>query len=436
MALWANLHGGYIIGVVVVAIAAAAAHVSRHGERRRVLLVAIVAVALTGCTPTGFQTLIAYPTLRLSDSGAFLTGVLEEAPLFKYVRVTALPRAMPALAALFLLPLLTLWPRLRSLRAGRWDLLVVYLLTLGMGLKAQRYLVFMVPLACWTIALNVAAARELLAANRTWPPLPRVARAAAGVSMAAVLLLLTASYARVAANSSVFRPQAPFRHEAEGAADFLARGGVRGNVFNEYTLGGYLTWRLPSELKIFVYGRLVYPELLALYNDTMYLPSKTSALGPSGRPYFFYQGVLDRFAIDTVVIPAADSRSGDVVPLAVRLAQDDAWALVFARPETLVFLRKTPANARLAAGALPRSAAYDAMIAAAGGAARSSHGRSVPVWRRTVALATYLKGKPAEALRLFDDYLKLAPGDTQASQLRASIATELARLPQTGGSRP
>jgi hypothetical protein len=425
MVLWANLHGGYILGVVVIVIAAAAAQLSRHVERKRILLVAVAAIALTGCNPAGFETLITYPRLRVSGSASFPTGIVEEDPLFTFLRVADLPGAMPGLTACFLLPLLTLWPRLKSLRRLRWDLLLIFLLTLGMGIKAQRHLVFMVPMACWVIALNVAAYRErLVQAGRRPFPL-RVPPGAVRALTAVVLLALAASYARAAVRTSQLKSSAGFHHPAEGAADYLVRNGVRGNVFNEYGMGGYLAWRLHPALKIFIYGRTGYPELLALYNDVMLKPEKSVSLTDSGRLAVFYQQVLDRNGVDAVVIPAGDGHSGDVIPLAVKLAQNDTWAVVYAQPAALVFLRKTPAQASLVGNALPKSAVYDAMIAGARHVAASGAGQSVPIWRRTIAYATYLKGQRADALRLFDEYLRQAPGDTGAIQTRNTIAREL-----------
>lgn len=425
MLLWANLHGGYILGVIVITISVAAALLARHAERWRMLLAAAAAVALTGCNPAGFETLVAYPLSRLPGSQAYVTGIFEESSLFKYLAVTALPRSMPALAALFVLPFLTSLPRLQSLLRERRDLLAIFLLTLAMGIKAQRYLVFMIPMACWATAANIAASRERL--HQPWRGrFDRYLPTRAGATLTAVVLVsLAVPYARLAAQSSLLRPSAAFRHEAEGAADFLNRSGFRGNIFNDYVLGGYLAWRLRPELKIFIYGRMPYPELLNVYNDVVNQPAKTVTLADAGRVYYFYQKVFDENAIDAVVMPAADGRSGDIVRLANQLAWDNDWALVYAQPAALIYLRKTPALAPLVGTALPKRVAFDTMIAVAGTVARSTHGHSSPIWRRTMALANYAKGQKVEALRLFDEYVDRAPHDANGLQVRNALANEL-----------
>jgi hypothetical protein len=428
MLVWSNLHGGYVLGVVVIAIAAGVAVLSRREGSRRFLLVALAAVALTGCNPSGYEALLSYPLMRFKSLGAASGGIFEEDSLFVYRRLSSLPRSMPGLAAALLLPLLTLAPRYRSLLRERWDLLLLYLLTLGLGLKAARYLVFLVPMSCWVTALNLVALRERLAQSPRWSSLR--ARALPQPALAALtavaVLVPSASYAVVAARSSVLRPGVVLRHPAEGAVEYLKRSGVRGNVFNEYVLGGYLAWRLHPEMKLFIYGRMVYPELLALYNDVEFSPTKSVSLTASGSVAYFYQKVLDENAVDTVIFPAADSQSGDMIPLVVTLTRDENWALVHAQPAALVFLRKTPALAPLVARALPPEAAYDAMIATALAVSRTRHGQAVPVWRRGLAIAYNLKGQKREALAAVDEYLRIVPGSTKAMEFRATLLKELA----------
>jgi hypothetical protein len=430
MLLWANLHGGYILGVFVIVIAAAAAQLSRHAERRWILLVAVASIAATGCNPAGFAALISYPLTRVSGAAPPAYGIFEEEPLFKYVRVSSLPRVMPWLTAVFLLTFLTLLPRARTLLRERRDLLLLCLLTLGMGLKAKRFLVFFVLMACWLTAVNVAALRERLRQARRWPfdrAMPPVARRAL---TGAALVSLAAGYALVAAQSSVFQPGVEYRHTTEGAADFLERSGFRGNIFNEYGAGGYLAWRLHPEAKVFIYGRMVYPGLLTLYQEVVNNPIQMVALGSSGAVQELYRKVFDEYAINAVIFPAGDLETGDALPLGLRLARDDAWALVYARPEALVFLRKTPELAAFAQHALPKSAIYDNQIAVALAASRSRHGVSSPIWRRSLVLGYYGLGRKREALAALDEYLALMPNDTNARQLRDRIAGELGGNPR------
>ncbi|HWR98912.1 MAG TPA: hypothetical protein VN317_10865 [Candidatus Methanoperedens sp.] len=418
MLLWANLHGGYILGVAVLAIAVAAALLGRHPERRRILLAAGAAIALTGANPAGYDLLLAYPRWRLANP----LGIFEDQSLFTYFTPATLAENRPALTAVFLLPFITLLPRLRSLPRARLDVLAIHLIALAMGLKAQRFLVFLVPTACWMTALNVAAWRDGALRSKLLAPVRRAPPWVASALAAVVVLSLAAWCARSAFQTSALRPGASVRHPAEGAAAYLVRSGLQGNVFNEYSLGGYLAWRLPAAMKVFIYGRMAYPELLALYEDVVNSPRKSVSLASGGGLRYFYNDVFDRFAINAVVTPAANGLSGDVNSLALALEQDRAWALVHAEPSALVFLRVTAAPPALLGKALPKGAVFEAMIAVARAAGRTGHGRMSPVWRRTVALAHLGSGRREEAVRRFDEYLALVPRDDWARGMRATAA--------------
>jgi hypothetical protein len=422
--LWANLHGGYILGVIVIAITTATLLVQRHPEGKRMLFTAAVAVALTGCNPAVYEALLAYPATRLAELGGAASPIFEEQSLFSYWGVLTMPWEFPGLAAAGFLPLLTFGLGPKALLRERRDLLLVYLLTLGLGIKAYRFLVFLVPLSCWVTALNLVALRQRLPPAR-WQAFARRVPLGLPALTAAVLLSLTAAYVTVAAKYSELRPSASLRHPATDAADYLERNRVTGNLFNEYGLGGYLAWRLHPEMKVFIYGRMVYPELYRLYKEVVNRPA-TPVPVSAGKSTYRYKRVFDENAIDAVVMPAADGRSGTLIPLSIELAQDSAWALVSAEPAALVFLRRTPAVAALTAAALPKTAVYDTIISIASTVSQTPHGQAIPVWRLSLAVAYYRKGQKREALTMVDEYLSLAPRDPRAIEFRNAIVGELA----------
>ena len=196
MMLWANLHGGYILGIIVIFVSVSANVLAKHAEAQRLLLSGALAVALTGCNPAGFSALLVYPLGRLTTYAPLMSAVMEENPLFRYVSWAALPGSMPGVTAILLLPVLTLVPRLNSISRERRDVMLFYLLTLALGLKAQRYLVFLAPTACWVSALNLAALRENRWGAFLRPTLNRLPPVAAALLTASLLVALSVSYAR------------------------------------------------------------------------------------------------------------------------------------------------------------------------------------------------------------------------------------------------
>ena len=57
------------------------------------------------------------------------------------------------------------------------------------------------------------------------------------------------------------------RYYPIGIADFLEQNHLEGNMFNSYTAGNYLIWRLYPDYKVFIDGKadLLYPEIYADY---------------------------------------------------------------------------------------------------------------------------------------------------------------------------
>lgn len=78
-----------------------------------------------------------------------------------------------------------------------------------------------------------------------------------------------------------------------GAADFIVANGIRGNMFNTYHYGGYLIFRLYPEQKVFIYGKSVIykddpDDFLGIHNDIQ-----------QGRPN--WKALFDRYDIEYVV---------------------------------------------------------------------------------------------------------------------------------------
>jgi hypothetical protein len=417
MLLWSNLHGGYLLGLAVVGVSAAADLITGRSTRPS-RASAGAAFLLSGCNPAGFSVLLSYPATRIFGFVA-LPGITEEHSLLSWISFSSSPRLIPALTSVLVLSLITILPRLRTMARERPDLLGLYLITLAMGALAARFVIFFVAVAAALTAANAAA----LLQQRWVPVAGRLAgnrgHASLATATALVLVALTAQQAGVAARTSALRPGAEFHHPYEGIADFLGKSGLSGNLFNEYRAGGYLTWRLFPSMKVFIYGRMLSGDLLGLYQDLLLSPSAAK----EGRPR--YQEELDARQIDTLVLPTCNTTSGLILPLAVVVARDENWALVYSDAAAVVLVRKSRAPAHLLAGAPPPTALYDNMIAIAENTGRTRHGQAMPAWRYSLAFALYAKGEREPALAVLDEYLRRAPGHEAARRVRERIRGEI-----------
>ena len=124
----------------------------------------------------------------------------------------------------------------------------------------------------------------------------------------------------------------------ERAADFLLRENLPGNVFGDYNLGGYLTWKIGQQ----------YPD----YFDGRFLPfgeslfSRHAELVASALDSADWQQEADARNIQTVIF--STSRFGGLANFPL---QEDCmamkWSPVYLDQVAAIFVRNTPANAAL-----------------------------------------------------------------------------------------
>lgn len=425
---WANLHGGYLIGVLAVIVYAAAA--LRSPRRRSFLTACALAVLATGCTPNGFSTLLSYPALRLSPQGDFLANIVEERSFFDHASPAAIVRAMPAFCVLLALSALTIVVRFKHLARERVELLALYLATLALGVRSLRFMVFSAATAALVCALGGASLSAVL--DRV-PRLPGAYKSRSFAAAAALLFVagLAVWFASSGLRFSALMPGRAPRHPYAAAADFLESNRVQGRLFAETAPAGYLLWRLAPGLSVFAYGRLASPEQLERYLSVVYDPYAPAKSGvPRYAEFFRDEG------IEIVALPGCDTMSGAILPLVNALAKDAGWAAVHADATVLVFLRATSGRLDLLRRAqLPKTAVYDTMISVATAFSATRHGRVIPDWRNTLAYAWYARGDRAQALRWLDEYLALRPKDADARAARDRIAGELRDAAAGSGQR-
>jgi hypothetical protein len=247
MLLWANLHGGYMFGLVLAALFAGEAVFTaadwRAGLRaaRGWGLFGGMAVAAALITPFGIDGLL-LPFKQTQMS--FALAVLEEWQSPNFQRLTMLE---VWLMLLFLAALSLGW-RLPLSRVG------MLLLLVHMALQHRRYgelLGFVAPLLLAPALAPQLAAR---AAGHTGSMLDRSIEAmakparAGGIALAgAVLLALTAA---VLHGRAPYQPASRMTPIAALAA--VSAQNVEGPVFNEYGFGGYLIF---SGIEPFIDGR-------------------------------------------------------------------------------------------------------------------------------------------------------------------------------------
>ena len=291
--LWANLHGGYAIGLGLVVAFTLEAAVRRRSDLAPFVLALVASIALSFVDPETFGA--AGAAAHLLAPPRFIS---EELP----------PDILEATGLVFALLVLATFA-IALLRGGMDILeLLLFVPLLWLALSAQRHLMYFA-FAVTPFVANGAARLLSTAWSRSRLPAPLPAAAAAPLA----ILLCAGAIA-----SAFGAPRGPDeRAYPVGALDALRSG--NGVLLNEYAWGGYLIERVP-ERKVFIDGRLFpfYPAVLRDYLDAV-------DLHPA------WKDVLAKYDVREVLLPPTKA-------LAVALLED-GWR-VRASGATFVLLAK------------------------------------------------------------------------------------------------
>jgi hypothetical protein len=293
--VWANSHGGFVLGWVVVGAYTLVAP-------RKLWRLAALTVAVSALNPNHvriFEVLLAYRQSTLQQT----LVEWSRPPLW------GPPYGFPVLLWGAAAVLAIGW---RKVQRSDW---ILFALFAAAALTAFR-----------NIVLVAFLGPVLLASYWPWRrPLPALA---APLTAAALALALGVGVWQ----GRFFQLRAALWRFPEGAAQFLLAHRISGPMFNTYEYGGYLLWRLWPHQRSFIDGRAL--------NESVYQDyQKVIAEGREAR-----QAVLSRYGAEVLVLNAFEYTTGVVYPLVVALADrtETAWSLVYQDPQALVFLRRPP----------------------------------------------------------------------------------------------
>jgi hypothetical protein len=415
MLLWGNMHGGYILGDVIIAIYVLAALVTRTGSRG-FYVSAASAIALSGLNPAGLSSFAVTWMVNLGpEEMKPWQSVSESQSLFRHSSIGGILRTLPFVSGIAIASLASFAVNIKGITKIRKEFLLLYALALFMGAMSIRFIPFFAAVASIMTAVNLRGVAEAL---REKFSRKNAFRIAAFALTAALVLGFTADQAQKGRMLTGLRYEAPYVDDYAGAVSFIKKYGIGGNAFNEHGRGGYLIWWLWPEVKVFMDGRVLYLTAFEHYAQAMQRP--LDPMPPHKTPA--YKNILYTYGVDLAVLSGCDRGSGIVIPLSHTLIEDDEWAIVYADAAAIVFMRKTPDNAAfINAHSLPKTAGYENILAMASAAMQSRHGHGVPGVRRSLAVAYMGKGDKRKAHYWINEYLKLRPGDQEAQKLKYDI---------------
>lgn len=312
--LWANSHGGVLLGVALLGLWSGLKLLDARclrQEKIRWCVATLIVVLASLATPNGLQTYL----YLLNLEGSVLQSRTSE--YVSAFQLYTLGHVWPQLwVAVYYL--LAAGAVLMLARQRRWIALALVLFLAAISVSSFRYFIFFVIIAAPYVAsgLQGFVTNQRLINSRSMT-------IAHGLLMALLLGLLVTGVVQ----NKVFRGGVLEQKYPVAMADFVASKGLHGRSFNNMEWGGYLLWRLSPQVKMYIDGRMLDQTRFPPYTHILWAT-------PQGIQMF------EREDFQLVIMPHHGRYDPQRYKLIDYLRTRPEWRLVYADAKGVVFTRE------------------------------------------------------------------------------------------------
>lgn len=321
MMTWANLHGGFVVGDLILLCFAAGIIIEfRHdlSRMRHFLLWILAGIGASLLNPNG---VLVFGELFNFYNSSVMSGVTE----YQNTWVTFLQgdRVVSILWLLIVLYAIGVW----SMKKYYWPELFVAFFLAYISVMHSRNIIFfpLIMLPCIGEALQQGWQRRGWQFPAFIPPL---------VILLCSIFILNSAYAAWQQRRGMGEVKNIY---PEAAISFMQESGMRGRLFNSYEYGGYLLWRLFPQIQVFIDGRGLDPRSMADWRSL----SAASFQIVNGRRVA--EALLADYRIDYVIQPIYQG-DGRIQPLMKMLLPRQDWLPIYLDSQVYIFAHLSPAN--------------------------------------------------------------------------------------------
>jgi hypothetical protein len=341
MLLWSNLHGGFILGVVIIMIfmfcEGLKIILKRSVYTRRELTIfyiaTIAALGFSFVNPTGWE---AFAIAFSSKYKPFIQGIQEYDSLFVIYkeRLSSINYWHVALIVLF--------PVVLIIRNRRLDFTHIILLSvlLIMSVSAARFEDYYGIIAVMVIGREIDIwVKDLFSKRFSEQVYGRLLNWLTLATLFSLILFMVSFFSFKSPGFNI----ATAYSVPERAVDFVEKNRLKGNMFNDYGYGGYLEWRLYPREKTFIDSRALNLTVMAEFSwivravDSIYRTEPSPTKGP------LWERLLSHYNINFMFLSPHDV-NGTVLPIIFKLSESDKWVPVYCDPISIIFVKNTEQN--------------------------------------------------------------------------------------------
>jgi hypothetical protein len=350
MLIWANLHGGFIVGILILMGYIGSETVKYFSKRfgpaldskslKLLLTICLLSILASFINPNGYNI---FPALLEFGESKYSKIIAESKSPFDFMsRGYYNPEIITYLtiSALGLLLLL-----LNISKADLTDAVICAGLLL-MSARASRAIPFSTVYSTFIIAKYGLTTYNFLMPIKKWRLKFAQSAHSTKVSFiaqvaASLIIISLISFLYWTAKSNYFQKGLSLDRYPVGAARFLKANKIPGNMYNPYTWGGFLIWTLYPDYKVFIDGRGLIEEVFYQEGKIRGAHQKQLFGQPEWKAYLY------AYDINFIITDSITHFYGQLVRLIPELIKDPEWHLIYIDNNSLIFLKDSPENSEL-----------------------------------------------------------------------------------------
>ncbi|MEW6418231.1 MAG: tetratricopeptide repeat protein [Nitrospirota bacterium] len=365
MLLWANLHGGFILGVLIIFTFTFSEFLkyllnTKFGipkissltkeKLRTLILLSIISNIISLINPNSYKT--------------FLIPIITERSIFATIEEYHRPM-LYEYHAYWLMLVMVIIAILILIKTKHLDLTELFLSVIVAlpSLRSIRYIIFFALGTGVSLAYSMTYTaiifkewgpiKRLLNTNVakiiTNPPLSpfsspltkggyRGVKGGRGWIFSLLFMFVSLTIlVKMTISGDVLQFDMGEKRYPSGASEFIQKNKIPGNMFNTYNWGGYLVWHLYPDYRVFICGRTLNETAFFHYGQILKAEKGTDPAMP------LWEKLLDAYNVNFILISAVSS-NGNIIPLVDMLYVSSNWELIYADGKSMIFLKAIPDN--------------------------------------------------------------------------------------------
>jgi hypothetical protein len=350
MLLWSNMHGGFILGILIISGYLVSESIKYFLKKPGyplsakpfvyLLITGVVGIAFSFINPNGYN--VIPTTISFLHSNYSKIIVESKSP---FTIITEMGANLEIIAYLSISILCFFLMLINIRRADITDLVI----TAGLfvvSAKSVRAIPFSVMISTLMIArYGLYSFRSLVRIPRIaprWNYLKTASGSSKTIRIAALCLaFFLIAFFSLSEKDRLFQHGVAWERYPKGAADFLKHNKLYGNMLNPYVWGGYLIWALYPDYKVFTDGRGLIEEVVYQGGKIRGAHQKMLFGLPEWKAY------LAAYNINFIITDSVADYYGNLIRLVPALINDPEWHLVYIDNKSLIFAKDAPENSAL-----------------------------------------------------------------------------------------